>query len=422
MPSYVSTAKTALDRGLCLRCTGRMFAKVGSGLSNQQRGLIIKKMLGEGVEEGDFETAFLQEAENPPEEQGEEKDCNLCGGLFSHMEEMVEIVTSAMGDWEFDTFLLGSRPDPEMVEAEENFWKEAGAESQEPIKMELNREVGKRASHKMGKEVEFKHPDMVAVYDVLYGHVDLESNPVHFYGRYRKLERGIPQTRWPCRNCGGGGCKRCGETGKMYSTSVEELVCATLMEMLQGDEHSFHGMGREDIDARMLGSGRPFVAEIKHPRKRKIDVGEAMERINKLAENRVEISGLRYSDKAEVRRVKDAAPDKSYSVRVEFCRDIEDTELEKTLELQGKELSQRTPNRVSHRRADIVRKRTIFSIDYSRLDAKTVDFAIKAASGTYIKEFCHGDENRTEPSIAGWIGIPCRVLHLDVLGIHDSEE
>src|SRR2546422_4343131 len=36
--------------------------------------------------------------------------------------------------------------------------------------------------------------------------------------------------------------------------------------------HALHGMGREDVDARMLGRGRPFILEIKEPVRRTVDL------------------------------------------------------------------------------------------------------------------------------------------------------
>jgi tRNA U54 and U55 pseudouridine synthase Pus10 len=54
--------------------------------------------------------------------------------------------------------------------------------------------------------------------------VEVKLRSVYVYGRYTKLERGIPQTRWPCRSCKGRGCDRCGGTGRQFPTSVEELI------------------------------------------------------------------------------------------------------------------------------------------------------------------------------------------------------
>ena len=66
----------------------------------------------------------------------------------------------------------------------------------------------------------------------------------------------------------------------MYPTSVEEVIATELMRESGGTSHALHGMGREDVDARMLGRGRPFIVEIKEPRKRQIDLGAAVSRIN----------------------------------------------------------------------------------------------------------------------------------------------
>jgi len=59
-----------------------------------------------------------------------------------------------------------------------------------------------------------------------------------------------------------GVAKKCGGTGKMYPESVEELSSKPLLEAADGESTSFHASGREDIDARMLGTGRPFVIEV----------------------------------------------------------------------------------------------------------------------------------------------------------------
>lgn len=425
MGELTKMAQKAIEKGLCDHCLGRMVGRLGTGLSNDQRGLILHQMIkeeGGGPGKDGGEEHFIALAGEPPTGNPNVGECSLCGGLFSRLDEFKEIVVGELDEYQYDNFLMGTRPDPEMSEKEEILWQELGTKSPEPLKIEINREVGKRVAEHTGKDVEFDHPDLVAVLDVLYNFVEVSSNPVHFYGRYQKLERGIPQTRWPCRRCKGKGCDRCNGTGKMYQTSVEELVCKPLMEELGGDEHSFHGMGREDIDALMLGTGRPFVAEVKHPHKRHADLQKMEELINNLGKDRIRITGLRESDKDEVRRIKDAASDKSYRVRVKFEEEVGDEELDKTLELAGVELKQRTPQRVSHRRADKIRKRTIIDIKHHRQGPDLVDFDIKAMSGTYIKEFCNGDDGRTKPSISEMIGIPCSVLHLDVLCIHDVEE
>ena len=115
------------------------------------------------------------------------------------------------------------------------------------IKAELN---GDRPSGARRGKVDFTSPDVVALVDTRFGNVELNIAPLFIYGRYRKHSREIPQTRWPCRMCRGKGCKRCGGIGKMYQTSVQELIGDPLVRQFEGKDHFFHGMGREDIDAR----------------------------------------------------------------------------------------------------------------------------------------------------------------------------
>ena len=98
----------------------------------------------------------------------------------------------------------------------------------------------------------------MALIDVLTLNVELDIRSHYLYGRYRKLEREIPQTRWPCRVCKERGCEKCNGTGQQYPHSVQSLIGDPLIEIYDSTEHAFHGMGREDIDVRCLGRGRPF--------------------------------------------------------------------------------------------------------------------------------------------------------------------
>ena len=50
-------------------------------------------------------------------------------------------------------------------------------------------------------------PDILALIDVLTLTVTLDVRSAYVYGRYKKYERGIPQTRWPCRACKGQGVR-----------------------------------------------------------------------------------------------------------------------------------------------------------------------------------------------------------------------
>lgn len=389
---------------LCDHCLGRLVGKIGHGYTNDLRGRILRDA-------------------NLVPELPEGEVCWLCEGLFDRTDEMAAAVLSSLEGLEWNSFSVGSRYSPAIIEREEIIWSECGAERAEPIKSEVNREVGKRVERISGKEVVLENPEVRAIIDVDFLAVDVELSPLFIYGRYRKLDRTIPQTKWPCRRCHGKGCDKCGFTGKIYPESVEELVAAEFIRTAEAEGSAFHGMGREDIDAQMLGTGRPFVLELKKPRRRSLDLVALGEATNRVNSRRVEISELRMSSKEEVRRIKASRAQKSYLVSIELDEEKSRVKLIEVIRIltQGP-IEQRTPNRVNHRRADKVRLQRVFDAELVELDARRAKVRVRAAAGTYIKELMHGDDGRTHPSLSELLGTGVRVLQLDVIEIHDGSD
>ncbi len=397
-------ARPLFEMGLCDRCTGRFFSDWLHGVSNTERGRRIRESL---KEEG--------------YEYEERESCFLCGDTFSALGQKAEWIEEALAGIEYETFLFGSRMDKEALRKEEEIWQRYALNG-ESIKAEFNRELGKVFEEKSGKRFSRERPDVEILYDVRYDDIKVQMNPVFIYGKYRKLVRGIPQTRWPCRHCHGKGCAHCDYTGKMYPESVEELIAAPFMEISSAEEHALHGMGREDIDALMLGTGRPFVLELKSPKKRKFDLPEMERRINEESGGKIEVEGLRYSSKAEVRKIKASKAEKTYVIRIELDEDVDEEKLKKSLEMLKTTIAQRTPKRVSHRRADLVRERRVMQIRLLEKEGPVASIEVRGEAGLYIKELMHGDDGRTEPSLASVIGTGCTVLELDVIAIEEKEE
>ena len=406
-------AESAAKFGLCHNCLGRQFAKLGHGMSNKERGFYLRNTLINQLKDEKAKIAIMHQ---PPE-------CYICKNLFDEIEKFSDIVIKELEQYNYDTFLIGSKIDAEIVDREERLWGELENSHYEPIKAEVNREVGKLVEAKTKKEVDFKKPDIVAVIDTRFDNVELQISPLYIYGRYKKFIRGIPQTRWDCKECYGKGCEKCNYMGKMYETSVEEIIAKRVMGLTKGAEHSFHGMGREDIDARMLGNGRPFVLEIKVPIRRHLNLKDLEKVINEYAEGKVAVSDLKLSAKEEVVAIKDAKVFKSYDVEVEFTESIDYGKLKEVARaFKDKSIEQRTPKRVLHRRADKIRKRIVKDIGIEVIGKYTVKFKITGESGIYIKELIHGDEGRTKPSIAGYLNTNIEIRNLDVIYIHDQTE
>ena len=395
-------ARALAEMGLCDHCLGRMFGKIGTGTTNVNRGQDIREAL---EEEGVSAPAA--------------EFCPLCENVFELLDRFADAAVEAMDGIESDNFLIGTRVEPEIVQREKELWERYGLEQAEPIKAELNREIGKLALPKMHRPVEFKNPQVVALVDTRFADVSVDIAPVFIAGRYNKFSREIPQTIWPCRVCHGKGCDHCHGKGKMYETSVQEIIGDVALEMTGGREHFFHGMGREDIDARMLGDGRPFVLEISSPRKRRIDLDELKRRSdNELAA----FQDLHYVQREAVERYKEAAADKVYRVHVLAEGKVnKEAVIEVALSFKNANIDQRTPRRVEHRRADLVRKRMIHWVEADAITDDSFDLELETDSGTYVKEFVSGDDGRSTPSFSERLGVQCRVETLDVLAINYHE-
>ena len=407
MNKIVSRADQALSsHDLCDHCLGRLFAHVDTGTTNTERGRNMR-------------IAISLERSARSEELPAHEECWICEEIFDSLDRFADACIAELSKIECRTFLVGTKVSPDIQDREERLWAEVGGEDAEPIKAELNREIGKIVEARTQKEVDFKNPDAVTLVDTRFSHVEMTVTPLFIYGRYNKYSREIPQTIWPCRVCRGKGCERCNGLGKMYSTSVQEIIGDIAVKMAEGSDHFFHGMGREDIDARMLGTGRPFVLEISNPKKRSIDLNVLECESNKTQD--ASYSDLRFSNRDEVRRVKNASPDKTYSATVSMQDKVNKGLVDEVLQsLSQACITQQTPVRVSHRRADIARKRHIREIDLKDFSENSMVLEITAESGTYIKEFVSGDGGRTVPSISEKLGIDCKVTALDVIQILDN--
>lgn len=348
--------------------------------------------------------------------------CPLCENLFEDVDNIVERITEQTGELDHGSLQIGVHVPKDLIQEEDRIRTRHGATGSRPLKASFSDAVQAGITSRMaGIEFVKERPDLMILIDCLTLRVDVDIRPVFIYGRYRKLGRGIPQTRWPCRACRGRaeGCEACEGTGLQYPDSVQDLIGEPFRLALSADDTSFHGMGREDIDVRCLGRGRPFVLELKRPRIRRTDLDEIVAAVNANSAEKIEICDLRWSNRSEVSRVKETRSEKSYTIRFRIEDPPEESAIIASISsLSGVTLEQQTPKRVSHRRADKKRKRKVVSIDKISVEGNEVQFSVRCEAGTYVKELVHSDEGRTVPSVTSVLERPCEVIWLDVEDIH----
>jgi len=410
--TILDTARKIVHEGpICDHCLGRQFAKLSTGLSNDMRGAALKLVLA--MHAGAEKDKELQD--ELARSRGEIK-CWVCNNLFLKIDPWVTKSVEILSDYEYNNFLVGTKVTGLLAENEEILWAESGTTFAEPLKTELNREVGKRIEKITGKRANLKKPQIVVLLDLENDTVDVEINSLYIYGRYRKLIRGIPQTRWPCRECGGRGCERCDNTGKMYQESVDELIKPHLMSAARAQDTAFHGAGREDIDALMLGDGRPFVVEAKRPHIRSLDLEALEAAINRGAEGKIEVLGLKFVESETVEQLKSMKVDKVYRLRI--THNTTEEKLKSSINVISQTLiKQKTPTRVLHRRADLERVRKVHSVELESYNENTAVLVINCEGGLYVKELVSGDGGRTIPSVASLTGSEAKVIELEVIKV-----
>lgn len=412
-------ARAVLEQPVCDHCLGRQFGQLLSGYTNADRGRALritaamsidKKKLDEedkALDLSNFTNIRFHNLEAEKIIPKKRKACSLCNGVFEskRLEKLAFRALGAIKNIEFRTFVLGTKLPADLLDAEEALWERVGIDWAEPLKAELNREIGKRVERllherKIKAEFEPKNPEVVFLVDISRNRMAVQINPLFIYGEYQKLVRGIPQTKWP--------------SGK-YKTSVEQIIAKPFMRATGGEAHALHGSGREDIDARCL-AWRPFVLELLEPKKRIFDKA-TLAKLAKKISPKVKVRGLRISSIQEVRKLKEARYEKTYRAIVKCKQPIERGELKKLDVLVG-EIRQRTPQRVLHRRADRARRKRVMSLKARYLNRHAFELVVRGEAGLYIKELISGDSGRTQPSVSGVLIKDCLCKELDVIKIH----
>nr|KJR73707.1 MAG: pseudouridine synthase [Thermoproteus sp. AZ2] len=394
---------------LCDSCLGRLFAAMGHGIENKERGMALKTALhmrlvyeyrnGADVVE---DLKALARSHEPTRRflasngiNVEAAACYICGGLLNDVERLAGVAAEALKGVEFETYQVGSIVPKEVLEREREVFTRLGVETGESIKREINRRIGRALRPLLDKRVNKERPDVVVRVDVASGTAEVVKNPVLLMGRYLKLSRAISQ-------------------GKPVpgARDVLERILDPIRERFGGAELVLHAGGREDVDVRMLGNGRPAVLEIKEPARYKAD-------LSGLSTDVVILSPLRPATRKDVREVKARAKTdiKVYRALALSDRPIAAEDLAKLKELEGAVVVQMTPRRIKRLSPRAKRRRMVYEVAARLVADRVLEILVRCQGGLYVKEFITGDEGRTQPSVAATLGASLEVAELDVLDV-----
>ncbi|XP_072265625.1 tRNA pseudouridine synthase Pus10 [Pyxicephalus adspersus] len=237
--------------------------------------------------------------------------------------------------------------------------------------------------------------------------VDMQCNHASVFvaGRYNKYSRNLPQTPWVI------------DGERKMESSVEELITEQLMPVFKADSFNFSSSGREDVDVRTLGRGRPFAIELVNPHKVQVtkqNIKDLQEKIN--GTDKIKVRDLQIVTREAVAHMKEGEEEKTkcYSALIWAEKNIKKEDLELLDNVKELKLVQKTPLRVLHRRPLASRVRLIHTMNTEYLDEHHFRLYLKTQAGTYIKEFVHGDFGRTVPNIGSIMKTTADILELDV--------
>ncbi len=216
--------------------------------------------------------------------------------LEQNLQVIVQKIVEAAEGYEFRSFVLG-------------FLRPPGGRTPEAelVYRRVKAAVGTELSRLWpDREVDFDKPELR--FDVSPDlRILLRPVPLFVAGRYRKLSREIPASRWTHLACKGLGCEGCHYTGNLCGPSIQDIFSKPLLRAVGGQKTVFHGLGREDTDARMLGNGRPFVIAVEHPRRRTIDWEQLLYETTVAGRGYAELLEPRIVDRSAIKLIKESA-------------------------------------------------------------------------------------------------------------------
>lgn len=307
-----------------------------------------------------------------------EGPCGICGNAM-------EKAKAAISSFDFNkhgikgakTFSIETAIGKDIMIREEDAFDFCFGES---IKRQLNRTFADAAIKSTGMAQDADDPDVIFITSLDNGRIYRRPGPMFLFGRYKKLEPQVAQKIWHLP----------------VFASVEELIGEPMKKAAEAENFTMHASGREDIDVTNT-AGRPFVMELMGAANREISLTGLEKEINK--DKRISVKLERRVPRSFVAFVSDSHFDKEYRAYISAKEGIDKRDMEKICAIGGKTISQKNPERMMRRRANLERKRKVYSITAGK-DGKGYYADIECEAGTYVKELVNGDNGRTQPSFS----------------------
>ncbi|CAH2101625.1 unnamed protein product [Euphydryas editha] len=251
---------------------------------------------------------------------------------------------------------------------------------------------------------------------------------------YIKLSRNLPQSPWIL------------DGKRVLPSSVQEIIFAPLAKCYKWEEADAErrlkliAAGREDVDVRCLGDGRPFAVEITDPTRQLTDeeLKEACKEISNSGQVIVKrIVPITREDLIQLKNGEETKSKTYEALCIKLSHSKYDTDHTSPVRVTPEDIdrinsytntdtdvriaiTQKTPIRVLHRRPLLTRNREILELTAELVPERPQLFVVRArtAAGTYVKEWVHGELRRSAPALRDVLAARADLLALDVAAVH----
>jgi len=118
---------------ICDECLGRQFHNIIPKIRNREKGRILRTFVL---------FSYLHNKEEVKIKK--EEECYLGKNMFNKIDFYLNEIKKRLKDYEYNSFLIGSKIPKELISREEEFWDENGVDFCEAMKSSFNREIGYR--------------------------------------------------------------------------------------------------------------------------------------------------------------------------------------------------------------------------------------------------------------------------------------
>ncbi|XP_066247646.1 putative tRNA pseudouridine synthase Pus10 [Euwallacea similis] len=259
----------------------------------------------------------------------------------------------------------------------------------------------------------FLLPPQMPDKSVILQKIDIITDPVYLGGRYLKFKRNVGQTPWVIDGV------------SVAEHNVQDILFDAISNVLGflKSNMTFTASGREDIDVRMLGQGRPFYVKIDNPRNRQFSSEQLQEIERQVIKSKmaavIKLQTV-FASNLKIIKCGEASKKKTYRA---LCKTTAPNIKDAISIINGQngelKISQVTVMRVLHRRTLMAREKTIYEMKATEILGYDDLFELEMVTqaGTYVKEFIHGDFERTHPNITSLVGCPTDIVALDCIDI-----